>query len=642
MTITPSPIEPAGAAPSSAAALWAPLDLFRAEWSGPVRLSHAFETSVAPAATGAEQRRALRAAPVRSITLPARSLSHAEATTLASMRLRLAQARSLTPIITDQSSLSAPAAINDTTILCDTADRLFTAGGRAVLMTITPGAARSPSFEIVTIASVASGSLTIAPGLTVAFAAGARVAPLMESDPAVSINAQYATGDFADQDATFRQSPARGAATLAPAAPAGVAPAGAAVFESLAIFDVWPDFSSVRVGAVRADASAGIGFGRTVAPTADRAARLYDLAFTFHDRATARRLLAWFEAMRGRALPFWFVSPAGEIRLTPGYSFTVTDTLDVEPIDWDQSFALLPEKPDAIAVVDRVAGVRTPRIARIVSAVSIPANGPIPAFDRLTLDRFVSLSGVLDRISFAHIARFADDELTEEWVTTEHMRSGVRIMETLREAQVEVGLGPVCPPPPPGVTYDCTPASEFIGAPPGNYRLADSSTQCPKAGQPKLYIADGAVVGAGAIVVVYKGVCYQFIATDTQPIFTEQAITADDAWITSLSQAAFLPASEAEGCIYLTCRDTQCPGGVLILTEDLIFNPRSQFDCTQTIPACPATTTFCFQTASLVEDRGCPTSPNSICSDQQVGPPECFARECVYSCFPVTHVSDCG
>src|SRR5690606_1545091 len=144
------------------------------DWSDPVRETLGFKTDVLRPRNGAEpQRRKLRQAPLRSFAFGA--LAHAaERRLLDAVRFDHGGRLWALPIWPDL-QLVGPIASGAGEIACSTAGYDFTDGGQALLWRALN------DFEVVEVATIGEGALTLAGATTQAWAAGTRLYPLRQA-----------------------------------------------------------------------------------------------------------------------------------------------------------------------------------------------------------------------------------------------------------------------------------------------------------------------------------------------------------------------------------------------------------------------------------------------------------------------------
>ena len=498
---------------------WLLPDLIRAEWSDAVDFTPAWVTDVDRADSGAETRRGRRGYPTRLLELTLASGDERDVAAMTALLQRFAHSIVLAPLWCEKTeTTSATAYAEPFRVNCDTTERLFVEGQWVAL--IEPharGMGRAARFELLRIepGGVEPTRLTVkhidpnVVALSPSYPKGSRVVPLMECEPILAQRLGMPTGVDLSGRFAFRSvgnellesQPGAWAA-------ANTAPAGAATYDGLPVWDIWPSWGELALGSEREGKRTAIGDvgGGVVHLAGDRAGRAWDLDWVFHTRADpgAGRMRRWFDGRRGRCFPFWFVSP--ERPLQPAETLTSiggSTTVDLEPVGYLRSMRPFPGGGaanvgggfDHLAIVQNVNGVRTPILRRITNVAEVTVSGKLR--ERYTLSASVASIPVasIDRIGFARRARFEADELTERWETSEVMRAGARFVEVVNERTVEVGV-PTIGASPCGGSGDCCSAGSVEHCSGSPLREEPLLTPEPGSAEESASSPDGFVLGS--------------------------------------------------------------------------------------------------------------------------------------------------
>lgn len=458
-------------------AAWAPLDALRPEWSQGVELTHSWATARDDGLSGAQTRRARRAAPARLISYQTGATRRDDAMGVLSAVLRSTHAVHLTPLWCEQTpltqALAAAASGGDQRLPCDTADRLLFPGARVLLVrgqrgrygrTAPPAGLAGNDMEVLTIRSSGAGAsapitatrIRVEEEVQNAYPVGSLVVPLMEAEPidTISLGTMGALGAWLRGGVAFRSaSPAVRASALPAAADDAAWPAGAATFGGIPIFDIWPDTGlDATVGVAREVGRTALGPGGEAALLlrGDRAGLTTRMGFTFMRRSEAARLRQWFDAARGSTHPFWLVSPRWRLALALDAGQTsiggAGQPLNVLTGLQTRRLAPLPWRPGTtIAVVRIVNGARVVLSRTVLGVADVTINGQ--AAEQLTLDADLPAiaAGDVERVAVLSLVRFAGDELRERWFTTRHCRAEAEFAEAAPErASVDLSIPTAC------------------------------------------------------------------------------------------------------------------------------------------------------------------------------------------------------
>lgn len=352
-----------------------------------------FLTDVLPPPTGEEQRRSLRLSP--RIVQQFDSLESAARRRWMETALIANGAGDWdVPFVQDASPLTAAANDGDTSISLDTTLRRFFAGSRALVMQQDHRV-----YEVRTIQSVASGSLTLTAGLDRDWPIGTRVIPLFEGKLASAPSLERYTSDDVPVRLEFQLTDAID----------WPATAGAATYRTLPVLELRPDWSSSpefsperRLAIVDNDTGVPTWYDQPGIPFS-----LQRAGFTLVGRQAICDFWSLLYALAGRWGPVWVPSLANDLVPAAGLT-TDSTTLDVDRVglaDWP----LKANRRDIrIALANGTILYR-----RIVGVLALDDNT-----ERLTLDSDLGVTAAADdvaQISFMALCRQDTDTNLLRW-----------------------------------------------------------------------------------------------------------------------------------------------------------------------------------------------------------------------------------
>ena len=396
--------------------LWALAYLFRANWSNEVKTSTAWNTDVATAKSVAEQRRGLTGRPSRRSSATLFGLTLSQTASLTSFLQRSAQSRSLFPLFSDQSR--ATAASSGSTINCPTDYRRVSVGSRVVIMSEASGA-----FDVRTVISKTSSTITVDSPLSTTFPIDSLVLPLLESRVLLSSAGLIITDRLGSAKVEGYELPGPWCAD--PSAAPNSTPAGFSSYLGHPILDIPLNYTSPLGFEInREGAHTGTGISQAVEVFGSRARVSLELPFLFTSRAEWWKLNTLLDSRCGRTFPFWVPSPTEDYEVD---SYTVSG-LKVKAngpeLDWQYRPYIY------LAKLDGTVQVRT--------VVSHLRSGGL---DTLVLDTpFTSpTSGSpVSRVGICYLARLDSDEIEESWITDETCEVTLKVVELLEEKSVTI------------------------------------------------------------------------------------------------------------------------------------------------------------------------------------------------------------
>lgn len=392
-------------------------DYLPANWVTGLEMLTTWTTQVDVAeARQAETRRNLVDSPRRTLRARWSGLNRAAATRMVLELQRAAAGARRIPLYQDVAVTTATS--SSTTINCPTATRRFYVGGLVCIVL-----ADGTGVEFATIDSFTSSAITLTGALTGSFPAGSLAFPAITTEVATEARLSVLTDHLAEVDVTFVE-----ADTTMQAAGSwsALASYGFTQVSSFAyLLDVEPEWAGGVNMRLRRPGGANIyGRAQRVTTTGPRALWSIDLQFTFENRAQFFAFLQFFDAHRGRSLPFWVECPLSlwePVAVTTTYLEVaqVGDASDYPAFvesDGSGSPNLLIVKTDGSRVIVPITDTTEPGGGVFRLAASLPS---------MTLSEIA-------RASLAFFVRFESDTMTETWQTSEVAEVVTSVVELLR------------------------------------------------------------------------------------------------------------------------------------------------------------------------------------------------------------------
>ncbi len=415
----------AAASSATATELWDLPDSIRAAWPG-ITLRSAFSTDVKAANSLSEERRALVGKPYRTLQFSVTNFHQSDTFAAMAYTARRATAGSPVPLYCDVSFLASPASGSTLTLMSAPSTRRFCVGGR-VLVILPRRRLTAAAHELHRVSAIDDGAktITLIGALASTFPAGSRVFPVIESRLQLAseftvLNDAMLSGQFEAQE-----TPGRSALSVLQAG--NTVPAGMSFddVDGLPIFDFALDWGAVKQGVARDGGYAQNGRAEVGQFYGTRPRFTFNLPLILKGRTESMRLVRFFESRMGRAFPFWFID---NLRMFIPSAKTST-TLDVPKLTpanlWN--------------FIDHI-GILLANGTRIVRRIT--SRTTIGDIDRLTMADALPSFNLADvkRMSAARLVRLSSDELVENWITDEHMRTSMGLIELLEEKDVTLGI----------------------------------------------------------------------------------------------------------------------------------------------------------------------------------------------------------
>lgn len=410
--------------------LWVLDTLFKADWKEAISVQSSFETDIKYALSASEQRFGLQGKPVREISCTLLALTQEESQALYALAMRKSIARSLFPLFSDPSLLTASAADTDTVIYCDTRYRRFAADQRVVILKRTSDP-QADLFTIGVIASLTDSSITLSAAIGEDFDTGAVVLPLIEAQ--ISLSAQGSAITQRMKTLSISAIELEGDTQLEPSQAFNTTPSGFSEYDGLPVLDIQHlESGDVKWGVERYGSISASGNQSIPTVYGDRGSLTWELPYLQFDRETAWSLLNFFESRGGSLFPFWFVCPdqlytpieiitIGVSVLSPVVRIRVAKV--ATELDWTFRPFLAVKLKDGSLYIREISS-----ITRESDADNILLSSSIPHF---------SLSQV-QRVTLAFKARLDTDALEEEWVTSSIVSMSFSVRELLNEKTITI------------------------------------------------------------------------------------------------------------------------------------------------------------------------------------------------------------
>jgi hypothetical protein len=436
-TILASTLITAETAPNGPEDLWDPGSLLRHNWAETVEMTRSWPGAISTARSGAEKRTVFLSRPRLTTRFTITAIQNGEVWRLKNVLRRMGIARQVVPIWCDAQWTTAGLSGGGTTVtVTSTANRRFYQGGRVAIGTPSlsaPGCALG-TYEIATISSVTGTTIDLTAGVTNSYPAGSRIVPLMECEVLAVSEGKRIPGGKLEAHILAEQVP--GEWTL----PALASPGGSGVYSTFTVSSVdYPIFEpgfnpslewlSDSDGWDRVHNVARIGQGQVFTLLGPRPRNTAKRATRAITRADAFNILTLFDACQGPLRPFFAPAPLPMLKVI---SMTTTTVVV-------QSFGPVEDWSDYpyLAAVKIADGPTACRI-RAISSVA-RASGQ----DTITLTSALDFSTV-GQVWYcvpANLMRFAGEDLTERWKTSEFCELDFSLIEVLSDAAVSF-LGP--------------------------------------------------------------------------------------------------------------------------------------------------------------------------------------------------------
>lgn len=390
------------------------------DWSEPLTVETSYLTDVVSTpGSGSEERFVLRGRPARTITAYLTSVNRGGTVKNLFSTLQHSDERIPHPFYSEQTFLSQ-AYTSGTTIYADTSNRRFYAGCRILIASLDSGEFRDQ--EIASIASVLPDRIELDSALSAGRAAGSTIViPLLDSEVTLNSPAEGVSDYLSATRLTFSEIP--GPSSLPPSASDNLDSAES-VLDGIPIFVVQPDWSyQVSIPVNRPGSSVVLGRANFVEVLGDRPLLNFDLSYLQCNREEFWRLLQFFDSRRGRGGVFLISNP---ITL---YSVIEMRTTYVEV----EAEGLITDHERYIKYISLELRDGTILIRNVTSFTDVGGVAYQISFEP-------ALSSIPDvvRCTSGHLVRFAQDSLTEQWLTADTCLVSLSMIDLASEQEIDI------------------------------------------------------------------------------------------------------------------------------------------------------------------------------------------------------------
>ena len=394
--------------------------LFLHNWAQAFVVSTAWQSAITVADDlSLEVRWSLIDRPTRTLEAVLVGLSPDESRALLSHAWASSSGRWPFPLYSDHARIEA--VTSATELVCDTATRRFFPGARVVVVSFDRHRPTAASYGVVQ--EVEDGLLRLA-GSGVSAVVGGRVYPLIDAE--VSLE----PGEITYEGSRAAMVRVRATEVAGPSALPGLSRlTGPNTYRGLPILVApidWREPPSMAV--LRPGESFTSGLAQVVYPRGLRSR----MAFTLHvlgiSRAAIWPVLQLFDGRRGRTRRLWAINPG-----------TLMDVLAVEvdaiTVGVEALFANLAAVQAHVSYLGVVYADGTADVREIATVGTAASTTPGYAEDwRFQLLGRISTTKAVVRVGFAHLGRFEEDSIEEEWTTPTICRTSLPFLEEVRDA----------------------------------------------------------------------------------------------------------------------------------------------------------------------------------------------------------------
>lgn len=412
-----------GVPPAAPIPVPALFDLLRHNWVARAEITTTWNTDVVQSASNlSEERRGLVSRPYRMVQFEWTGMAQGASARMLLLLARLQDERFVVPLYPDVSHTTA--ASSGTVLNCPTEARRFQAGGYLVVFEV--GSDCAPiNAQVREIDVVGSESINLTTSLSGSFPAGSFVVPVLYSEVMRNGMVRHVTDAHGAVSLSVEE--VVGNTALLPLASGS---GGASEFEGDPVFPYHPHWGEEQqVGVKRPGLSETLGRGTSVFLRGQRPLFQFTLSLRGMSRPEVFGIVSFFDARRGRLLPFWLPNPAAgfevvtwglaQVDVRPsGQLQNVTDYLSVFAVVLDSGQVILR---------------RASAILQVGDIWRIGFTAPLPA-EALNYSRDVR------RFTSAHLVRFSSDSLTERWITNEVADLEIGCEEILVEEDIVLAV----------------------------------------------------------------------------------------------------------------------------------------------------------------------------------------------------------
>lgn len=372
-------------------------------WGNACELETSFQTALTSSSDSVrEERRILLGHPTRTLTLNWRGITRERLNKILVSMRNMSSGYWVVPIYPDQSELTVDYS-SGTSLYCSTLLRRFFVGSRILVL-------GEDSHEWAEVAAVHDDRLVLTEELEEIHQVGLTlVLPCIDVEPLLSPEINMVTGRVGNLSLTAQE-------IVGPNTLPGFdgVPTGFSTFLGLPILYLehnWID--TLTLGYVQEGSLDPLGRGRVYHLRGDHPRVTMDLSLLL-ERADAMSLVHFFEGRKGRALPFWMADPEDLWEILEKDA----NGINIEPIG---DFSDFEDLLEYIGIRDEDGDVYVRKVLSLTNYTTYWRISTTTTLPDVTISS----------VARARISRFDSDAMTEEWVTSEVMRTKIKVIELL-------------------------------------------------------------------------------------------------------------------------------------------------------------------------------------------------------------------
>ena len=395
-------------------------NLLSHNWTATAKMDSSFETDVTISTeSSAEERRQLVDRPYRTMQVHFTALTKRDLNLLTMTIQRLSlQRMTPVPVYTDYTKTTASA--SGMSIPCDTRFRRFFENQRVV---IHDWSSRRPgNVEYAQIDTLTDTEITLVDPLSGTFPKGSRVYPIMEAEISLGSDMALPSDETLEADMLVRE--VTGYSAMPRTVQNYEDPDGFELYQDRPILDLQKDWTDgLRGGYSRDGQQFKSGRAQIAFVSGDRPRFWFEARFTA-TRANFWPLLNFFDSRLGRLRAFWVLNPSSAFEPTVLQTNLVRMKPAGDIADWQSFFK-------QIAIIKKDGTKYLRGVASIVEDSGLWV---------VTFDEAIPSTDLADvrRITSAHLVRFQEDGLSEEWLSDGLVRTSLSMIEVLDEGAQEL------------------------------------------------------------------------------------------------------------------------------------------------------------------------------------------------------------
>lgn len=386
-----------------------------ANWTTPVRVFTAWDTTIVPNQKDGESRRSRIGKPTRKVTASLLARDQYELSRVLGQMQQAGFARTLYPLYSDQ--VSPTQSYSDALVVSIQEDLdyyRFENGQYAVIY--TPETRKFFYRQISTVNKIAN-TISFFQEVT-GINRNTIILPLIQSRLQLRSSGRVVSDHVVSATTTGEELP--GKWTLATSAAANITPPGFSEYNGTPVLELPPDYKAdMQIRYARTGKYSPVGSTQIASVYGERMRQARDFSIIFDSRAEYWKLLNLFDSRAGRTYSWWLPSFTSEYEITE-FTPSGIKVKSFGPVeDWEVRPYVSLTKLDGSVEIREISSVSTNDVV-----------------DTLIFDdgAFVEddLSNVL-RVGFAQHVRFSSDEIEEAWFTTDTVEVKVKAVELIEE-----------------------------------------------------------------------------------------------------------------------------------------------------------------------------------------------------------------